>query len=244
MTDAMKQAIGETERRRAVQKQYNLDHGITPETIKRAILDINPASGTSDYYAVPRVAARGGRGAAQPSEAQPEIDILDQLEALRQEMFVAAENLQFETAARLRDEIRRLQASNGMTPGNCSPGRRPSSRPPPGRESARPPPMRPSSRPPPGSDSVRPPPLRPSSRPPRTGGSARPPPLRPSSRPPPARITTRPPAMGDTPPFSLRDSSRPPSFPPSSAIPAAPEAAGTGRKRKNRTGESGSRRRR
>jgi excinuclease ABC subunit B len=259
MTDAMKQAIGETDRRRKLQQQFNIDHNITPETIKRAILDINPASGTTDYYAVPRVAASAARGGPRASDAPPEVDLLDQLEALRQEMFVAAENLQFETAARLRDEIRKLQASTGMT-GNGASGapRRPSSRPPPGRESGRPPPLTPSSRPPEARDSARPPPLR-SSRPPGARQSSRPPPLRTSpppatrttARPPPlrsspapaGRTTTRPPPLRSSPPpaFSLRDSSQP-ALPSSTALPGASEA-GTERKRKAR-GENGARRRR
>jgi excinuclease ABC subunit B len=262
MTDAMKQAIGETDRRRKLQQQFNIDHNITPETIKRAILDINPASGTTDYYAVPRVAAGAARSGPRANDAPPEIDLLDQLEALRQEMFVAAENLQFETAARLRDEIRKLQASTGMTgsSGSSAP-RRPSSRPPAGRESARPPPLMPSSRPPEARESGRPPPLR-SSRPPPARESNRPPPLRPSSRPPVARQTARPPPLRSSPPpagrtttrppplrsspppaFSLRDASRPPALPGAPALPETPDA-GAGRKRKTRSGENGARRRR
>jgi excinuclease ABC subunit B len=110
MTDAMKTAIGETDRRRAIQKAYNIEHNITPETIKRAILDISPASGQTDYYAVPRGTSQKGterKGAAQtPALAE---ELADRVEALRQEMFAAAENLQFEKAARLRDELRKLQ---------------------------------------------------------------------------------------------------------------------------------------
>jgi len=147
ITDAMKVAIGETERRRTLQRAYNLEHGITPETIKRAIFDMNPASGTTDYYAVPRQrSTTAGAGAAEAPDAH---DLAERIQALRQEMFAAAESLQFETAARLRDELKRLQGATGDAG-----GARPRSDPPP-RRSDRPPARR-SDRPP-GRRSDRPP---------------------------------------------------------------------------------------
>jgi excinuclease ABC subunit B len=116
MTAAMQTAIGETNRRRSVQTAYNTEHGITPETIRRAILDMNPASGQTDYYAVPRVSP-----GTTPSHAPAKrtVSVVDRVEALRQQMFTAAENLQFETAARLRDEIARLTAEAGPEAGSA-----------------------------------------------------------------------------------------------------------------------------
>jgi excinuclease ABC subunit B len=115
ITDAMRHAMQETNRRRKIQVEYNTEHDITPETIKRAILDINPASGQTDYYTVPKVRldqdSAGSR--RQRRDGEDTVKLAERIDALRQEMFAAAENLQFETAARLRDELRRLQAGAG-----------------------------------------------------------------------------------------------------------------------------------
>jgi excinuclease ABC subunit B len=117
VTDAMRHAIDETERRRKVQRAYNEEHGITPETVTRAILDVVHQSGERDYYAVPALRSRekgerkGAAGPVEPSAGE----WMERIQALRQEMFLAAENLEFEKAARLRDELRKLQAELGPT---------------------------------------------------------------------------------------------------------------------------------
>jgi excinuclease ABC subunit B len=104
-TDSMRKAIQETNRRRAIQKAYNEEHGITPTTVIKAILDMSPTSGTRDYYAVSRNAGASDKG----NGAAANVDLADRIEALRQEMFLAAESLEFEKAARLRDQIRTLK---------------------------------------------------------------------------------------------------------------------------------------
>jgi excinuclease ABC subunit B len=108
MTAAMKGAIEETARRRVLQEKYNTEHGIIPATIIRAVMNINPAAGTTDYYEVPKIPRAGGKGGK--GEA---VDLSEQLRALRTEMFQAAESLEFERAAKLRDELKKLEALAG-----------------------------------------------------------------------------------------------------------------------------------
>jgi excinuclease ABC subunit B len=116
VTNAMKHAMDETTRRRAVQRQYNTDHGIIPTTIVRAVMNINPASGTIDYLNVPKLskAAQANGGA--------DVDVQERLAAMRLEMFTAAENLEFERAARLRDELKKLEALAGVEAGTGTDG--------------------------------------------------------------------------------------------------------------------------
>ncbi len=106
-TAAIRHALSETNRRRTLQHAYNEEHGITPATVKKAILDMSPTSGARDYYAVPK------GGASADAAGSSDVDVAERIEAIRQEMFVAAEKLEFEKAARLRDELRRLQGDAG-----------------------------------------------------------------------------------------------------------------------------------
>jgi excinuclease ABC subunit B len=108
ITAAMKHAMDETNRRRELQARYNEANGITPATVVKAILDLSPSSGTRDYYAVPKGKPSAGGGDAA-------MDLSDRIEALRQEMFAAAENLEFEKAARLRDQLKMLKGDAAMS---------------------------------------------------------------------------------------------------------------------------------
>jgi excinuclease ABC subunit B len=130
ITPAMRHAIDETERRRKIQGEYNEKHGITPETVTRAILDVVHQSGERDYYAVPALRSDKAAGAKERksnAEAAPE-EWVERIQALRQEMFLAAENLEFEKAARLRDELRKLQGDVGGAAAGVSDARAPAPR--------------------------------------------------------------------------------------------------------------------
>src|SRR3712207_5271892 len=101
VTGSMERAIAETERRREKQLAYNEANGITPESVKRAIADILDSVYERDHVRVDMGLAEEGPGIGHNFEAH--------LADLQRCMLEAAGNLEFETAARLRDEIKRLR---------------------------------------------------------------------------------------------------------------------------------------
>jgi len=102
VTGSMERAMAETSRRREKQEAYNTEHGITPESIKSSIKDILASPYEKDRVTVPVGVAEDGK----PFMGDNFKTTLKDLEAKMRE---AAANLEFETAARLRDEIKRLK---------------------------------------------------------------------------------------------------------------------------------------
>jgi excinuclease ABC subunit B len=103
-TDSMKTAIGETNRRRALQQAYNQEHNITPESIRKNIGDLLSSVYEADYVGVPEVAE-------SPEERYRTVEELDkEIRVLEKQMREAAKALEFEAAARLRDRIKDLRA--------------------------------------------------------------------------------------------------------------------------------------
>jgi excinuclease ABC subunit B len=105
-TKAMRAAIDETNRRRAIQVAYNQEHGITPETIVKGISDI--AEFLQGESRTPRAARRRGALRLQ-AKTMPQHELERLVVELEEEMLEAADELRFEQAARLRDEIRDLR---------------------------------------------------------------------------------------------------------------------------------------
>jgi excinuclease ABC subunit B len=101
VTGSMERAMGETERRRAKQIAYNEEHGITPETVKKNVEDVLAGLYKGDVD-MNRVTAT----IEQPMAGD---NLAAHLDGLREDMRKAAENLEFEEAARLRDEVKRLE---------------------------------------------------------------------------------------------------------------------------------------
>ncbi len=102
ITGSMERALGETNRRREKQVAYNIKHGITPETVKKNVEDVLAGLWKGDTD-MSRVTAKVDKHLVGQNLAA-------HLDALRLQMRKAAENLEFEEAARLRDEVKRLEA--------------------------------------------------------------------------------------------------------------------------------------
>ena len=102
ITGSMERAMAETSRRREKQHQFNLEHNITPESIKSNIKDILASPYERDHVTVPV-------GVAEESKPFLGSNFQTTLRDLEAKMRDAASNLEFETAARLRDEIKRLK---------------------------------------------------------------------------------------------------------------------------------------
>ena len=109
ITGSMERAIGETERRRAKQDAYNKEHDITPTSIRKAVSDVmegarsGPVTGVQRYA---RVAEELVEYAGLPPEK-----LARKLRQLEKQMYQHAQNLEFEDAARLRDQIRHIRES-------------------------------------------------------------------------------------------------------------------------------------
>ncbi|MCJ2367737.1 excinuclease ABC subunit UvrB [Aeromonas dhakensis] len=108
ITNSMKVAIEETERRRALQHAHNLEHGITPKGLNKSIGDVMDMGGS-------RTASKAGKGSRKAAEPQGEYharsasEIAKEIKRMEEQMFQHARDLEFEQAAALRDQIQRLR---------------------------------------------------------------------------------------------------------------------------------------
>ncbi|MBP6792666.1 MAG: excinuclease ABC subunit UvrB, partial [Aeromonas sp.] len=108
ITNSMKVAIEETERRRALQHAHNLKHGITPMGLNKSVGDMMDMGGS-------RTAGKPGRGSRKAAEPQGEYharsasEIAKEIKRMEEQMFQHARDLEFEQAAAMRDQIQRLR---------------------------------------------------------------------------------------------------------------------------------------
>ena len=100
MTDSMRRAIDETNRRRAIQKKYNEEHGITPQTIKKAVRDL---------ISVSKEVAETEKKLGKDPESMTVEELTDLIAKVEKQMRAAAAELNFEMAAELRDRMKELK---------------------------------------------------------------------------------------------------------------------------------------
>ena len=123
VTDSMKAALDETNRRREKQEAYNKEHGIDPQPLRKKIADvtdmlarevIDTESLLAGGYRKPKAKRSQNDGSLPPvaergSLPEAESDLIELIQELTDQMLLAAEELRFEIAARLRDEIKDLK---------------------------------------------------------------------------------------------------------------------------------------
>ncbi len=124
ITGSMKKVIEETNRRRKIQEEYNTEHGITPQTIQKELKPlVDPAlistqdfsfgtkpDGEDDYLEIVKVAEDGVQYKASPAMKEVTFESKEKfLEYLRESMLHSARNMEFEEAARIRDQIAKLE---------------------------------------------------------------------------------------------------------------------------------------
>ena len=105
ITDSMQYLIDETDRRRSIQLEYNKKHNITPKTVKKSVDEIMQATRVAESYKESEIEIK--RDIATDKFLNEDKKIV--VEMIREEMLEAAENLEFEKAAKLRDEMNKLE---------------------------------------------------------------------------------------------------------------------------------------
>ncbi|TXH77677.1 MAG: excinuclease ABC subunit B, partial [Lysobacteraceae bacterium] len=113
ITRSMQMALDETGRRREKQIEFNVRHGIVPTSIRREIMDVMEGA-RAEPAAEKKARGKGARVAEQAEDyaALPPTQLAARLHALEQKMYQHARDLEFEEAARVRDEIRKLKAAS------------------------------------------------------------------------------------------------------------------------------------
>ncbi|MGE5211557.1 MAG: UvrB/UvrC motif-containing protein, partial [Acidobacteriota bacterium] len=112
VTDSMAKAIGETDRRRKAQSAFNAEHGITPQTIRKAVGDILSLLRPDDTAPIPGKDRRRQRErdkVQRDLKSLPQQELARLIQTLEEEMHEASAELKFEYAAKLRDEINDLR---------------------------------------------------------------------------------------------------------------------------------------